>query len=269
MFLPESIDLGQSEKYVLSIRIKPDSFMFSISESGNEKNFCLRETSFSMNDNLLANIQRIIFDYNFLTQEFKQTNVVFVSSDYDLLPALYFDTKEKEALYDFTHTAKSSHIVSGIIGKQDIIALFNMNKDIYEFLSRNLWTPHFFHHSNLLINYFENKNRLTGNASRMYLNFHDRFLDIICFTGPKLIHCLTYESEHMMNQIYFILKLWEQCRFDQLEDYLFVAGNTDKQIIKHLQEYIKNIEQLNNPSEIYLWSEDAQKTPLDLLTLSL
>ena len=64
--------------------------MFSISDPETKENYCLRETSFSMSDNLLANIQRIIFDFNFLTQEFKQTNVIFVSSSYDLIPARYF-----------------------------------------------------------------------------------------------------------------------------------------------------------------------------------
>lgn len=269
MFLPENIDLGQSEKYILSIRIKPDGFMFSISEPGAGKNYCLRETSFQVSDNLLSNIQRIIFDLNFLTQEFKQTNVIIVSKDYDLIPASYSDSKEKEHLYDFTHDRKSEHIVSGIVENQDIITLFNLNKEIFEFLSRNLWAPHFFHHANLLINYFENKTRLTGNACRMYLNFHDNFLDIICFSGSKLIHSLSYESETMMNQLYFILKLWEQCEFNQEEDFLYIIGHPDKELVNILQEYIKNIEQSNTPSEIFLWNEDAQRAPLDLLTLAL
>lgn len=269
MFLPESIDLGQSDRYVLSIRITSYSFMFSISDPETKENYCLRETSFSMSDNLLANIQRIIFDFNFLTQEFKQTNVIFVSSSYDLIPARYFDLKDKEHLYNFTHVEKASHLSTGFIKNQDVTTLFNLNKDIFDFLSRSLWAPHFFHHTNLLINYFEDKNKLTGNASRMYLNFHDNFLDIICFTGPKLIHSLTYTNEQITNQLYYILKLWEQCRFSQLDDYLFIVGNPDLQLVKLLQQYIKNIEQQNIPSEIFLWNEDAQKAPLDLLTLSL
>ena len=95
------------------------------------------------------------------------------------------------------------------------------------------------------------------------------YLDIICFTGPKLVHSLTYTNEQITNQLYYILKLWEQCRFSQLDDYLFIVGNPDLQLVKLLQQYIKNIEQQNIPSEIFLWNEDAQKAPLDLLTLSL
>lgn len=269
MFLPENIDLGQSEKYVLSIRVKPNGFMFSISEPGVDKSYCLRETTFSIGDNLQSNIQRIIFDLNFLTQEFKQTNVIIVSSAYEMIPASYLETKEKEHLYNFTNTEKAGHVLSGLIEKQDTVILFNLEKEIYEFLSRNLWNPHFFHHSNLLINYFEDKGKNFDKASTMYLNFHDDFMDIFCFSGAKLIHSLTYENEPAINQIYFILKLWEKCGFDQLTDSIYIAGKPDELIIIRLQEYIKHIEHLNIPSEIYLWNEDAQKAPLDLLTLAL
>ncbi|MBK5721515.1 DUF3822 family protein [Dysgonomonas sp. Marseille-P4677] len=269
MFLPENIDLGQSEKYVLSIRIKPNGFMFAISEPEVGKNYCLRETTFSANDSLQNNIQRIIFDLNFLTQEFKQTNVVIVSSAYELVPPNYLEIKEKEHLYNFTHSEKAGHILSGLIEKQDIITLFNIEKDIYEFLSRNLWDPHFFHHTNLLISLLENKGKATEKSSKMYLNFHDGFMDIFCFSTSKLIHSHTYENEPVANQIYFVLKLWEKCGFNQIEDFLYITGKPDELIIIRLQEYIKHIERLNLPSEVYLWSEDAQKAPLDLLTLAL
>jgi hypothetical protein len=267
MFLPETIDLGHSEKYILSIRTRPDSFVFSICEPDAGKNYCLRETTFSANDNYLSNIQRIIFDLNFLTQRFKKTNVVVVSKDYELVPASYFDKKQKEGLYNFTHSHKAGRLMSGYIADQDVVALFDIEKDIFEFLSRNLWVPEFYHHSNLLINFFEKRNR--NGLSSMYLNFHDNFLDVFCFSDSKLIHALSYEGESVNNQLYYILKLWEQCGFDQVKDYVFVSGEADKFIVSRLYDYIKNVEFLNAPGEIHFWSEDAQKAPLDLLALSL
>ncbi|WP_029903793.1 DUF3822 family protein [Prevotella sp. 10(H)] len=269
MFLPESIDLGHSEKYVLSIRIRPHGFTFSISDPEDGRNYCLRETSFSEKDNLAVNIQRIIFELSFLTQEFKQTNVIIVSSDYDLVPAPYFMVKEKDQLYNLTHTQQEGHILSDLIEKQDIVTLYSINDEIFGFLSRNLWDPHFFHHSTLLINLFENRGAANPNKSKMHLNFHENSMDVICFAGNKLVHSLTYENEPAANQAYFILKLWEICGFDQLEDIVYITGKADDLLIIRLQEYIKNIEQVSSPSEIYLWSEDAQNAPLDLLALSL
>jgi hypothetical protein len=269
MILPESINLEQSDRYVLSIRITPNNLLYSITEPGNEKNYYLQETTFSENDNLLSNIQRIIFDFDFLTLEFKQTNVIFVSKDYDLIPASFFDRKKQKDLYNITHLTKADHVVSGLIEKQDVVTLFAIDKNIFDFLSRNLWNPQFFHHSNLMASMLEEKGKVTGISSKMYLNFHDSFLDVICFSGSKLVHCITYEKEAPANQLYYILKLWECCEFDQLADTIYIVGKPDEMIPARLQEYFKKIERINAPSEIFFWSEDAQKAPLDLISLAL
>lgn len=269
MFLPENIDLGQSEKYVLTIRIKPDRFTFSISESASKKTFCLRETSFSATTSFKENIQKTIFDLNFLTQQFEKTNIILVSKDYELVPAIYYNSKEKETLFRYTNTEDNGHISVSLLDRQDIVSLFSFDKEIFEFLSRNLWTPQFHLHANLLISYFENKGRNDSISNRMHLYYHGGVMDVICFSGNKLIHCLTYENEPIANQLYFILKLWEKCKFDQFKDYLYISGQPEKIIISRLSDYIKNIDSIDIPSEVYLWNEDAQNAPLDLLSLVL
>jgi len=269
MFLPDNIDLGQPEKYILSIRIAENSFMFSIVEPGNEKSYCFRETTFSSKSDILEDIKRIIFDLNFLTQEFKQTNVIFVTEEYDLIPASYFEVKNQKKMHDFIHTNKSEHLLSGLLDKQDIIVSYNVKQEIFEFLSRNLWSPHFFHHSHLMINWLGNKGGLTNLYPKMYTYFHDGMMDLFCFSGGKLTLSLTYKDESAKNLLYFILKVWENSGFDQMTDYLFVIGQSEKLLIKRLEEYIKNIEYISIPSEAYLWSEDVQKAPIDLLTLVL
>lgn len=269
MFLPESIDLGQSEKYILSIRIKPDRFMFSIHEPGFERNYCLRETTFSATDNILNNIQRTIFDLNFLTQEFKQTNVILVSRDYELVPATYFQSKHRTTLYNLAHTKKASHLLSALLDKQDIVTLYNTDKEVYEFLSRNLWNPQFHHHSFLMNKLLENKGNALGITSKMYLNFHDEVMDVFCYSGAKLLHSLTFEGEPASNQLYYILNLWDKCGFDQMKDYMYIIGQPETKLVLYLQEYINNVERMNAPSEVYLWNDEAQKAPLDLLSLAL
>lgn len=269
MFLPESIDLEHSEKYILSIRIKKDGFMFSIHDPENPKNYCLRETTFSTEDNLLSNVQRIIFELSFLTQEYKQTNVIFVSGDYDLIPAIYLEKEKRTNLYNFTHFDKADYTKSSLIDSQDIVTVYKVEKELVDFLSRNLWSPHFFHHSNLMINWLEKRGQFLKNISKMYVSFHEDVMDVYCFSGSQLLHSLTYENETPANQVYYMLKLWEQLGFDQQADSLYILGQPDRLIVARAQLYISKIEELAPPSEIYLWNEDAQKAPLDLLTLSL
>lgn len=267
MFLPASIDLGKSEKYILSIRIKTDGLMFSIHEP-ESKNYCLRETTFSPGFTMLENVQRIIFDLNFLTQQFLKTNVVIVSSGYNIIPNNYYDPKEKEKLYNMVHHEKADHVLSCINEDQQITTLFKIESGIYEFLSRSLCAPQFYNHTSLIIDLFQNKGKVDI-FSKMYIYFHGNMLDILCFKHSKLIHSITHEDETANNQAYFILKLWEKCGFDQLKDQVLIIGVPENDTITILRKYIKIIDTVNTPSEVYLWHEDAQKAPLDLLALSL
>ena len=270
MFIPEAIDLGQSEKYDLSIRIRPDGFMFSISEPDAGSNYCLRETTFS-EETLLKNVQKIIFDLNFLTQQYHSTNVILVSSSYDIVPLEFYQNKidKKNAIFSFVHTSEATHILSCENVRQRNVTLFNVESELYEFLSRSLFNPVFMHHTNPLINLFENKGKSISMTSRMFVNFHDDMFDIICFSKTQMIHCLSYHEESINNQLYYILKLWESCGFDQLNDWIHIVGEPEKKVMEGIQTYIKNIETSNYPTEAFLWNKDAQKAPLDLLALSL
>lgn len=269
MFLPEHIDLAQSEKYILSIRIKTDGFMFSISEEGKGNTYCLRETSFSSEISLFENIKKIVFELSFLTQQYKSTNVIFVSSDYDLVPNPYYQENEKEHLYNFVHSESGEFILSCTNRRQNSVTLYSIEKDIHDFLCRSLYNPQFFHHSSLLVRMFENKENTFNISSKMYLYFHEEMMDVLCFSQSRLTHCLSYNKQHPANQVYYVLKIWECCQMDQLKDIIYIAGTPSKYLESTLQEYIKNIEKTGAPSETFLWSEDAQNAPLDLLELSL
>jgi len=267
MFLPLTFDLGQSEKYILSIRIMADKFMFSISDTGNRNNYCLRETDLPSGTSLLENVKKIIFDFNFLTQQYMQTNVIIVSPEYDLVPDEYFVKSQKEDLYKFVHFGSVGNVLYNENLMQNNVTLYNVEKELFEFLSRNLYNPQFYHHSHLLIKYFEEQSSEV--SSRMIIYLHDKMLDILCYSGSQLKHCFTYTDDNPLNQVYYILKIWESCNMDQVNDVLYIAGEVDGSVGTTLQKYIRNIEKTGAFSDIYLWSEDAEKAPLDLLTLAL
>lgn len=272
MFLPDNIDFAQSEKYLLSVRIKPDGWSFSIHEPEIGGEYCYREASFSKDSDILSNMQRMIFDFNFLSQPFKQTNVVFVSPDYEVVPQYLFEKKKKIELYNISHYKKADRVLSGQDKIQNNLLLYSVDNEIYQFLSRSLYNPQFWHHANLLLGYADRKNRITAKSAKMYLNFHDRYLDIICFDSQsKFIHAVSYYNEPVQNIVYHILNLWDKCNFDQNKDYIYIIesqSQTAVEVSALLRDYIKCIESLGLPSEVEFLGEDGRKTPLDLLILS-
>ena len=270
MFLPPTIDLAQSEKYILTMRIRPGGFMFSLTEPEAGKNYCLRATSFDQGtESLLGNIKKIIFDLNFLTLQYARTNVVFVSPDYTIVPSDLYEVKQKAALYNFTTLSDEAFVLTDESARYGLQTLYEVNEEVYEFLARSLFSPRFFHHTTPLIHLFEGKSRTTSLHAKMYVNIHDNVFDLLCFSGNKFLQGQTYEDLTVTEKSYYILKMWEALGLDQLTDQLLIAGNIEEEVITVLREYIKNIERLAAPSEIYLWHKDAQKAPFDLISLSL
>lgn len=246
--------------------------MFSLTEPNVGKNYCLRSTKFEdSNISLLDNIHKIIYELNFLTQQYARTNVVFVSDDYVVVPDEIYEPKQKTELFQFSSLHKDHlFVLVDHLEKYKANVIYDVNPDVYDFLLRSLYNPQFYHHTSSLINIFEGKKKTVGLYSRFYVNIDDNRLDFICFKGDKLCLCQSHEDLTPSEQIYFILKIWESLEFDQNKDQLLIAGgDLDDKVLDVLREYIRIIEPVASPSEIYLWHKDAQKAPLDLIALSL
>ncbi|MFR9165281.1 MAG: DUF3822 family protein [Dysgonomonas sp.] len=160
MFLSENIDLDNVERYNLSIRISPQNFSVLIQDSENAGSFDIQNTAFSSKSTLLANIQRIIFDNSFLTDNFRKVNVVIVSQMYEIIPKSFYEEKYAQKLYNFTHSNKGKHVLTSKLPNGNNRVLFEFDEEVYLFLMRSLYNPLFYHHSSILTEYFEKKIRL-------------------------------------------------------------------------------------------------------------
>lgn len=274
MELPDSINLEYPEKYRLSVRITPEVFAFCVYETQMKANYYYQEMMFSSETGELNDIQQIIFDSDFLTLPFERSSVVFVSKDYDLIPHYIVQKDKKEALYNFTHYLPAKQILYSPDVIQQIVTVFNADEEVYKFLSRNLSSPEFYHHSNLLMQYLEERNKDYKGISKMYLNFHDTFVDVFCYNdSSQILHAITLQNETERNLVYHILNVWEKCGFDQNVDFLFILGggkNDGLYLLSILREYLKNIERVNvlNTIETMQPTEKQESLALDLLILS-
>ena len=265
MFLPENIDLSKAERYTLTIRIKSDGFSFLIQDVEDIDSFTYQETAFSNDVPLVKNIQRIIFDLNFLTDNFRKVNVISVSPKYEIVPAQFYESKNSRDLYNFTHTNKQAQIQTCAKKQTGLETIFEMEDEIYSFLIRSLFNPLFYHHSSLGASFYAKKMQGEKEKNALFLNFHDQYVDLVCFdSNRQIMHMQTYLKEHEKNLVYFILNIWEKCKFDQQSDFMFIYGQPAGNNIENLlREYIRNIknEDLSN------FGEKAKTIPLDVLIL--
>lgn len=274
MFIPDDIDLGQTEKYILSIRISNTEFSYTMHEPIINGSFCYKTVDLPKDNSHASAIQTIIFDYNFLTQRYKQTNVLFASDSYELVPEYLRETSKTNTLYNFTHETKFNKVIVSPSTIQEKAILFGVDDEVYTFLVRSLFNPLFLHHTDPVLRFIGEKNRITEQRNKLYLHFYDNSIDIINYNKySKLEHIITVSGKSEYDQIYHILNVWEKGGFDQRNDSLFVLGanlsESQKNIINTLKEYLSKIESVRLPNELDLLNiQDENKVPLDLLILS-
>jgi hypothetical protein len=272
MFLPDIIDLKKPEKYVLSIRIKPDGCAFLIRDPNDAKAFCFHETGFSNDTSLLNNVRRIILDdddYKFLTDAFKQTNVVIASVDYELMPDMVKDKQQLRKFYRFTHDRDNMQALVGENPLAGCNLVFGVDDELHSLLKRSIYNPKFYHHNGLQLQYFKKKTDALR-ANVMFVHFHENFVDLNCFDADSnILYAHTYYNEYHLNIVFHILSVWEKLGFNQMEHHLVVSGYyPDNRMETMLKEYIKLVKSDGLFEQLVDFGEKAQNIPLDLLILS-
>ena len=242
MFLPENIDLAHSEKYILSIRLTPNGFSFCISSPSDKSVSHFQEWALSKNLSLIENIKKTFFEVNFFTQPFKKVSVTVVSPRYTLVPDAYFEKKNTKTMFEFNIHGAAGHVLSNYIAENSLHVLFDLDEEVYSFLSRNLSNPSFRAYTSELLPFFAAHNA-EGDKKRCFVEFHDEMITVICFAGEKLLSANTYPNTDRFDALYYIVSVWEKHSLDQNTDRLFVSGNLkdNHETVETLKQLIKNV----------------------------
>lgn len=271
MFFPDSIDLSESEKYILAIRLQAGSFSFVIHDPEKNDAYVFRETAFKNDISYLQQVQRTIFDLNFLTQTFLRTYVEIVSARQTLVPVEFFDPRQKNIYLEKAFIGDTGHTLSETIGKAGVELVYDLESELFEFLSRNLFAPIFTHHTASLMRLFNVDSGKAELFSRMHLYFSGEQMDIMVIRGGKIQLLQSFTKDSEPDLFYFVMNIWKSMEMDQLNDRLFISGENEKHasLLPLFSKYIRHVEQRGMPSEAFLLGEEAQKTPIDLLALLL
>ena len=266
MILPHHIDLAQSQKYDLSIRLTPNGFSFSITSATNSAVFYFKEIDFNNNLSFVENVKKVFFEVNLFTQHYRKTDVTVVSPFYTLVPENYFETTRAADFFTFNINQEKEQILHNPAFHNSFHIVYNLNRELYSFLHRNLWNPAFNFFTNHLLNYFRDHRSDTA-VKRSFVDFHDNLISVLCFDGDKLLSVNTLPNTGSSNTLYFIASIWEQLPLDQLKDQLFISGKTEPQreVIDTLKKLIKNVSFTEITPKLALTEEQKKSVPTDLL----
>ncbi len=223
MFLPDNIDFTESKKYILSIRLTPSGFYFSVHCPSNTTVFYQNSVQFEANSDYFKNIERIIFLYSFFSYNYQQINVICLDEKAIIVPNEFHEKKLEFDLLSYNCLNPKLHVNNNEIKGLDCKVVWSMDPLVYNFMSRTLLNPKFMHHLSLLVSYFYKLHN--KNTSALFVNFNDdKMMDTIAFSNGKLIFAKTFRAENSLEEMYYIQKSWEILHLDVQLDMLFFSG---------------------------------------------
>ncbi len=266
MFLPENIDLAHAENYDLSIRLTPDGFSFCIYSITDPTVFFFQETGMGSKFTYTESIKRLVFDLGFFSQPFRSTKVTVVSPLFTLVPGKFFDRKRAKELFHYNFHETGGKILndSSLAG---IHIVYHLDEEVYSFLSRNLWNPHFRHQASTLLSLFATRAVKRGERC-CFVDFHDRFVSLFAF-DEGLLTANMFPATHPQDTLYYLTNAWEKLAFDQSADSLLLSGNLDahSEVIEKLSKFIAKVEQTELQPKTNLSEEQLRTLPTDTVAM--
>lgn len=264
------IDLDKTEKYILSIRLQPDGFSFSVHDPLTDGSFYFQQEQFDESKSYCEALQDAVYANEILLKDYRKIYVLISSSRFTLLPESLADGENLESCYNFCFPSHQEKILANKLPRNGCYTVFGLNADVYSFLSRTFANPVFIHHLSPLCEYFFSKSGV-GNYARMFIQLQKDRIDIICYNNRNLAFANTFVCSSAPDMAYYILNVWQQLKMDQEKDELLYAGtdvHTDA-LLAILKRYIANMEPLVLPQRILELGKETVQAPFDLNILTI
>lgn len=265
--MESKIDFTKTDKYQLLIRLNwPNEASFYVyseesPEAGYYEVLKLPPTAI-----FTESLKDAVFNNKYLSLNYAGTKILFSSGIYTFVPEEIYrpneDQKETFFRFNFENIERNKILVDEI-KICNIVNLYGVEKNLYDFLQRTFPFAEFTHYVTPLLQYFLNL-RYPGEPGRMFVQAANNDLSVFCFRSNRIEAVNTFSCSDINDAAYFILTLWDKLRFDQLSDGLHVAGISEKkaELITILSRFVENVVPLNNPFSV----KAQQEIPFDIQT---
>ena len=266
--IPDTLTTDNSEKYIVSIRLRSGGLSFSGYDPSAGGSFFYRETEFDRAVSFISSLKEFFFAHEFLTWTYKRINVICVSPEYSLVPDNYWGDGKEGHLLDFCFSTLELHCLTDILKEQQAKLVFGVDEEVYEFCSRSLLHPFFSHYMTSPLTLWT-KESSASLPRQMYVVIERKRMDVACYAQGKLLFVNSHPIDQSDDIVYYILYVWKQAGLNQEKDQLLLAGESSSRmrVLERLRTYLRHVKPVEIPSEAYLQGTDVTKVPMDLISL--
>ena len=197
---------------------------------------------------LAANMREALQQSPMLQEDYLRAYVM-VDTPVLTIPVDLFSEKDCEALYRHTFTLKGQQaVVHTVLPELNAVAVFPIQKDLLQVISERFGEVTVMPVAATVWRHTHQKS-FTGPRGKLYGYFHDRRLEVYCFTQNRFKFSNSFPVNNPNDAVYFLLSVWKQLGMAPEEDELHLAGTLpEKEALTELvRQFIKRV-YVNNPS---------------------
>ena len=254
----------------LSIRISTDGFCFCtyLPQQPNSVKYsyhdCDEATSLS------ANFESAWEESGLGAQKYSNIQVIVASTEFTTVPADYDNSEEYATIYNccFPAAEKSIKILSNRLSAHNMTVLFAIDEELHERLCK-IGEITYYSPVSIILGFLTRYPREEKKHLTAYLHGGKSLLIAMEEGRPMLMN--GFASEETEDQLYYLLCIWNELKFSQLEDTLLLCGDTHADALEMVaKNFIRNIKRVN-PREEFRSNllNKIENTPFDLQTLLL
>lgn len=229
----------------LTIRISSRSMLFSTTDG---RGVTLEHYPLKSGISLAANLREALQQSPMLQEKYLRAYVM-MDTPVLTVPVDLFNEKDSETLYRHTFTLQGQQtVMHAVLPELNAVAVFPIQKDLLQVITEHFGqvtvmpvTAPVWRHTH--------KKSFTGPRTKLYAYFHDRRMEVFCFTQNRFKFNNSFAVNNPNDAVYYLLSVWKQLAMVPEEDELHLAGMLpEKEALTELiRQFIKRVF-VNNPS---------------------
>lgn len=228
----------------LSIRVSTNGLSFCSYKPMSDTQFEYKVYDIQPTISLAANVKEALRNEPMLKDEYQRVNVLITTPHFTTVPVAYFNFDDAVKYYECAFPKdKPQHVSYNVLRRSGIAIVFGLDKNVYQLIHDDFPRARFYASASTLIEFFGEKS-MFGTNRKMYAYLHDRELTLYAFDNGRMLFVNTFAVGTVADTQYYILNVWKQLGFDQVEDSLSIVGDTlehRKELVSKTQNFLGNI----------------------------
>lgn len=262
---------AQIQNKSLSIRVCSNGLSFCTFAPGREDPFEYKAADVNHTISLTANLKQALLNEPMLKQDYQRVNVLVATPHFTIVPVASFAKEDIQDYYNFVFPkTKPLYVSYNVLRRSGIAIVFGLERSVHQLLIDDFPRARFYAAASTLIESFAEKSMI-GPGRKMYVYLHEKDMNLYAFGQGKMLFVNTFEASSISDIQYYTLHVWKELGFDQVDDQLFVVGDTEKrpkELAEKMKYFLQNAHTIDR-NEDFKEQTPTGHTPLpyDLQTL--